>query len=422
MGFFERAAAPQQRSAFNSDEMWLQSAFFGEQSYTGEMITVDRSLQLVSVFGAIRVFAENIGSLPLEVFNTGGDLPERATGEGPWDLLRRRPNYEMTAVDCWATVIAHLKAWGNAYLGKDKVGDRVVALWPIEPQRVTVKRERGRKIFEVRPEIGGTGDIRTFTDADIIHIKEMSIDGMLGLSPIQRAREAIGLGLALDEYGNRFFANRATPAGYIKLKNSLNKEGSAERLKARWESLYRGNRNAHKVAVLEDGAEFEPLAIPMRDAMYVEQQNFTVQQIARLYGLPAFALGVKTGDSLTYANVGASQMQLRDALRPTATRIEQALTADIDLFPRKPNKFYEARFNFDELLRADRLTRYQAHALGVGRWLTPDEIRLIEQLPATDQFDNVPAPPPVLPDPNQQPPQGGASASSNPAEPVVQPD
>jgi len=416
VSFFGRetgASATQQR-AFPSDELWMQSAFLGEKSFTGDVISVQGSMRLVSVFAAIRIFSENIGSLPLEMFDTGGALPKKATGEGSWDLLRRRPNYEMTAVDCWSTVIAHLKAWGNAYLGKEKVGEKVVALWPIDPQRVSVKRVRGRKVFVVLPELGGSGDIKEYTDADVIHIKEMGIDTFVGLSPIQQAREAIGLGLALDEYGNRFFANRATPAGYIKLKNSLKKEGSAERLKARWESLYRGNRNAHKVAVLEDGAEFEPLAIPMRDAMYVEQQNFTVQQIARLYGLPAFSLGVKTGDTLTYANVGASQMQLRDALRPTATRIEQALTADPDLFPRKPGKFFEARFNFDELLRADRLTRYQAHVLGIGRFLTPDEIREIEQLPATDQFDNVSAPSSELPNPHE-PPKEAPGASSDPA-------
>lgn len=385
MGVVERLFGPRERAGTVSpqDTLWLREAFFGAGSQAGKTVTVETAPGLPAVWAALRVLSDGVGALPFMTYQRlRGGGKQSAWSEPVYKLLHNSPNPEMTAVDCWSLVTVHLNSWGNAYLGKSMAGGRVEALWPIRPDLVRVGREAGEKVFYVKGS-ETAADERRYTAREIIHIKGMTLDGLVGLSPIQMARESIGHGLALDEYGNRFFSNSAIPRVALRHPETLGEE-AANRLSKSWKSKLGGSRKSNETIVLEEGMDIRVLSIPMEDAQFVEQQQFTVQQSARIFNVPASKLGGKTGDSLTYATVEGNSIDfVTYSLRPWLVRIEQALNRDQDLFPASgPPLFCE--FSVDGLLRADARTRALVYgqALDPAKgWMTRSEVRELENLP-----------------------------------------
>jgi HK97 family phage portal protein len=389
------------------DTPWWFPAFMGAESFTGKWVTVEQSLSLPTVYAAIRVLSDAVGTLPLLTYQRRDDgTRAKARQDQVYDLLSVEPNPEMTARDLWQLVTAHLNSWGDAFLGKQIRGNRVKALWPIRPDLVDVARERGQKVFYVR-DINGNYENggKPYTQADIIHIKALTLEGLRGASPIELAREAIGHGLALDEYANRFFSNGAVPRVALKHPGKLGDQAH-DRLKADWKSKYGGLRKSNETAVLEEGMEVEVLSLPFEDAQFVEQQKFSVQQVSRIFRIKASMIDGSTGDSLTYKTVESDALHFVTwSLRPWLVAIEQALWRDKDLFP---NRGLYPEFLVDALLRADTKTRYEAYQIGINsKFLKPSEARERENLepdPELDKAAAAPPPPPVAPAP--APPAG----------------
>lgn len=407
--------APAQNRAMNGnpagDTLFTVSSYLSANTDAGKRVTVDSAMHLSSVYAALRVISDAVGSLPLMVYqrkaakNGGGRV--KAWFDPAYRLLHDQPNPEMTSVECWSLVATHLNAWGNAYIGKTFKRDsrgvlRLAELWPIRPDLVRVARIDGTKVFYVRT-INGLENPTPYTAADIIHIRGLSLDGLIGLSPLELAQQAIGRGLAVDEFGNKFFSNGARPGGVISVQGQISPEG-AKRVQADWERLHRGSQNAHRVAVLEEGAKFEPVTVPLGDAQFVQQQEFTVTEIARIFRIPPSMIGGTTGDSMTYKTVeGDNQAFLNHSLRPWLARIEQALINDPDIFP-STSVFCE--FLVDGLLRADSLRRAQFYQIALDPqrgWMKPSEVRELENLPPDDTFDTRPVLPagPPAPTPTQ---------------------
>lgn len=402
------------RAAFPVTPQSPIEQFFGANSDAGKFVTIEGAMSLPAVWAAIRVLADGIGTLPLETYQQkpgGGKI--KAYREKTYSLLRERPNPEMTGVELWSLVVAHLNSWGDAFIGKRWLSADVVPdeLWPIRPDRVRVTRENGVKKFYLRDSALGTEDPTPYTSADILHIKGISLDGFTGISPIGMMRQAIGHGLALEEYGNRFFSNGAIPKVILTHPDELGKD-AGDRIKEDWNSKYRGTQNAHKVAILEEGMDIKQVSMPLDDAQFVEQNRFSVQQIARIFKLPVSAIGGETADSLTYKTIEGDDLRLaKHGFRPWTVKIEHALHNDPDITPR-PSLFQE--FDFDAFLRADSTARsnYYQKALDPQKgWMTPGEVRQEENLPPDPQFDKRPEPTPTpapgqTPPPGDQPPEG----------------
>lgn len=365
------------------DGHWTRQAFGAAESATGRWVDVEGSLGLTPVYSAIRLLADSVGSLPCYVYAGRGGSRERARLEQTDNLLGVEPNPEMSASDLWRLVTAHLNGWGDAFLGKEagRYGT-VRALWPIRPDRVDVSRQKGRKTFYVRDENGmPQNNGRPYTSDDVIHIQGLSLDGLRGFSPIAMAREAIGHGLALEEYANRYFSNGAVPRVVLKHPGQLSDEAQG-RLKSTWRKRYGGLRNAHETAVLEEGMDVHTLTMAFEDAQFVEQQNFSVSQVARIFRIPPSMIGGAAGDnSLTYRTVeGDALAFVKWSLRPWLVTIEQALGRDRDLFATR-SRYPE--FLVDALLRADLKTRADAYTLALNPltgWMTRGEVRDRENL------------------------------------------
>lgn len=365
-------AGLEQRSGLAEPEAWLTSALGATPSYSGKSVTVDSAFQLVPVYSAVALLAGSIGSLPLVVYRRLERGRERAGNHRMWRLLHVQPNEHMAADEVWELIGAHLLLWGNAFLGKIRDRNGLVSeLWPLRPSRVQVGVDEGGRRFFI---LDGEG---RYTAEDILHIRGLGTDGVVGLSPVQQARQALGAGMALEEFTGTFWANSASPGGVLSHPNRLS-QPAADRLRAQWKHLHGGSARAGEVAVLEEGMEWKSTGMPLEDAQFIETQQFSNLQVAQLFRIPPYMLGAKSGDSLTYSNTESQGIDfVRWSLRRWLVRIEGALLRDPSLFV-QGQRFYP-EFLVDALLRADTKSRYEAYRIAIeAGFLTVEEVRELE--------------------------------------------
>lgn len=361
----------------------FREAFVGARAATGETVTVDRALHLGSVFAAVNLRSKAVGKLPLVTYrrDPAGGRTE-AWMEPVHRLLGAEPNPEMSGVNLWTLVETHLSTWGNAYLGKD-FGPRraVTTLTPLYPERMEqVLRTGGRKLFRYRRE---TGELVEYDQSQLVHFMGLSLDGLTGLSPIAYAREAIAAGLAGELFAGSFFENSAVPRGVLKVPGELGEEAT-KKLAASWNAAHRGRKNMHKIAVLEGGAEFQAISMPLEDAQFVEQAKLSVQQVARIMGVPPELIGGDSGTSLTYSTVEGQNLHfLTHGLSWDLALIEQTLRRDRDLFPTAASALYP-EFLVEAMLRTDMKTQAEVDAASldpVKGWASRAEVRARRNLP-----------------------------------------
>jgi HK97 family phage portal protein len=349
---------------------WLKDALTGGQTFSGKTVTIEGSLALVPVYSAVSLLAGATGSLPLIVYRRlGEDGRERAHTHRTWPLLHDQPNPEMAADEVWELVMAHLLLWGNAFIAKIRDNFGVVTeLWPLRPNRVQVGRDnQGNRYFVV----DGNG---RYDNRDILHIRGLGTDGLVGLSPVQQARQMLAGAMALEEFTGDFWANDAQPGVVLSHPNKLSPD-AAKNLKASWDAAHKVKG---KTAVLEEGITVERLTMPLEDAQFIETQKFNDLRVAQLFRIPPFYLGAASGDSLTYSNAETQGIDfVRWSLRRWLIRIEGALLRDPSLFL-QGQRFYP-EFLVDSLLRADTAVRYGAYKTALdGQFLTVDEVRELE--------------------------------------------
>lgn len=344
----------------------------------GITVNADSALRLSAVWACVRLLADTVSTLPVDVYGKGRDGTTAAIATPP---LLTRPSDAFGLVDWLHALTASLALRGNAY--GVITGRTGAAGWPsqielVNPDVVAVARTTDGRI-EYR--IGGT----EYPRDDVFHVRAFTLPGALtGLSPIEYARQAVGLGLAAEQFGARFFGDNATPAGLIISKERLTAE-QAGTLKSRWKArVVEGSR---EIAIMSGDLSFQPLTIPPEESQFIETQRFTIAQVARMFGVPPEMIGGEAGGSLTYANVEQRAIDfVTFALGPWVARIEAALSA---LLPRGQH----VKLNTGALLRADLLTRYQAHEIGIrAGFLTIDEARALEdRAPLPDPYP-VPTP------------------------------
>jgi HK97 family phage portal protein len=334
----------------------------GRSTHAGKSVTVERALGLVPVFNAVSQIAGAVGSLPLVVYERDGRNRQRAESHPAWKLLHEKPNPEMAADELWEIVASHIELWGNAFLYKrTEPGTGLTEqLWPISPDRVQVARdERHRRVFHIEGE--------TFGEDTILHIRGFSLDGLVGYSPIQLARNAIANQMSQEEFQGKFLRSGGKPAVLLRHPNRLKDDGQ-KRLKASWDAVKAG-----ETAVLEEKIEVERWTMPLGDAQFVEQMEFSDKRIAQLFVMRPGRVGAKTGDSMTYKNIESEALDfVTFTLQRRLTRIERALGADLSIFPGGRSEFCE--FLVDALMRADLKERYEAYKVGIDAgFLDADE-------------------------------------------------
>jgi HK97 family phage portal protein len=363
-------------------------------STPGPTVTPETALATADAYSCIRALSDAAASLPLLAYRRTAAGRERF--DGPVADLLDRPAPAVTQANLVAQIVAHLNLYGNSFIGKFRNGaGRVEQLACLHPARVVPELRGGLPFYTVT---GPKGERSTHGPADVIHVRGLSVDGLVGLSPVRQCRQALGLSSTLTEHAARFFQNDARPSGIIKMAHgdSGGPDSQLEYLRAAWTQGHAGMANAHRVAVMAGEIEFIPISMPADDAQFLEQRKLSATEVARIFRVPPWMIGADAGSSMTYANVEQQALAfVTYSLRPWLVLIEQALTADPDLFP--AGTYCE--FLLDALLRADSSTRaavYEKALNPLTGWLSRAEVRRLENLPAETAFVRSPTEEPSL--------------------------
>ena len=374
-GLFKSRDKPQ-----NSYDSPSYTYFFG-RSNAGKRVTDRTALQHIAVYACVRVLSEAIAQLPLHVYKYNDKGKERVPQHPLYFLLHDQPNPEMTSFVFRETLMSHLLIYGNAYaqIIRNGRGD-VLGLYPLMPDKMKVDRdEKNRLIYiysrydEANPNLKEQGDIVLYAD-EVLHIPGLGFDGLVGYSPIALAKNAIGISIACEEYGASFFGNNANPSGVLEHPGVIK---NPDKLRDAWHRAY-GGRNAHKVAVLEEGVKFTPISIPNNKAQFLETRKFQIEEIARMYRVPLHMIGDL--DHATFSNVEHLSLDfVKYSLDPWIVRWEQGLQKALLSDSEKGQYFI--KFNVDGLLRGDYASRMQGYSIGIQNgFLCPNDVRELEDM------------------------------------------
>ncbi len=410
MGIMGRLMETRSATAALADSWYQPGGFFyggaGVKTKSGASISEMNAMQLSIVWCCIKILSEDSASLPLILYRRRKDGgKERATDHPLYRLLHDSPNPEMTAMTLRESYLSHTLSWGNGYaekqFGKGLLGrGRTVALWPITPHRVTPKRNKGE--VTVVPKNGIYYHVSmsgsNLPDVDlpresVLHTPGLSYNGLVGYSPIAAAREAMGLGKTLEEFGASYFENGIHPSFTVSVKGQL-KDPKTRR--EALEESYGGLGNAHRILLLEEAEKVEKLGIPNDEAQFLESRKFQNIDIGtRIYRIPPYMYGEM--DKTAFANVEQQAIDyVTKTLRPWLVRFEQALNMSL-LRPEERGEYFFEHL-VDGLLRGDSVARadYFSKAKS-GRWMTTNEIRERENLNPIEGGDVMDITPNMLP-------------------------
>ena len=348
----------------------------GQQSNSGVEVDEESALKISTVYACVKVISETIASLPLNLLKelTNGDT-EKAKQHPLYSVLKDVPNSEMSSFTFREMLMTNLLLWGNAYalIKRNKSGE-IVELYPLKSKNMVVERDATTNAIKYT-YTNNRGMTKTYSPKQIFHIPAFSFDGIIGVSPITYAREAMGLALATEEFGARFFGNGARPGGVLEHPGVLK---DPEKLRESWNKVYQGTANSHKVAVLEEGMKYHEIGMSPEDSQFLQTRSFQIAEICRIFRVPPHMVGDLSRS--TFSNIEHQSIDfVVHTIRPWLVRWEQAITRA--LLSEEERTIYYAKFNVDGLMRGDFVTRMNGYAIArQNGWMSANEIRALENM------------------------------------------
>lgn len=321
-GIFRSRDAPKDRTAGSA------YAFFPGMSSSGKRVNERTAMQTSAVYACVRVISESVASLPLHVYRYNSDGGKEKAIEHPlYRLLHDEPNGEMTAYSFFEVALTHLLLWGNFYAQIIRNGKgEVLGLYPLMPDRMRVDRDENRHLYyeyTLSTDDPQTNKNQTviLQPEDVLHIPGLSFDGLVGYSPIAMAKQSIGLSIAAEEFGSKFYANSAVPSGILEHPGILK---DPAKVRDSWMQTFGGSANSNKVAVLEEGMKYTPISINPSEAQFLDTRKFQIVEICRIFRVPPHMIASLEG--ATYSNIEQQSLEyVQYTLRPWLTRLEQAM-------------------------------------------------------------------------------------------------
>ena len=380
-GLFRSRDKPQDRTAGSG------YAFYFGGTTSGKAVTERSAMQMTAVYSCVRILAEAVAGLPLHLYRYKEDGgKEKALDHPLYLLLHDEPNPEMSSFVFRETLMTHLLLWGNAYAQIIRNGKgEVIALYPLMPNRMVVDRDIHGQLYyqytrstEEAPTMKGV--TVNLPPSDVLHIPGLGFDGLVGYSPIAMAKNAIGMAIACEEYGAKFFANGAAPGGVLEHPGTIK---DPQRVRESWQSTFGGSGNSNKIAVLEEGMKYTPIGISPEQAQFLETRKFQINEIARIFRVPPHMVGDLEKSS--FSNIEQQSLEfVKYTLEPWLVRWEQSIQRT--LFSPEEKKRYFAKFNVEGLLRGDYASRMTGYATArQNGWMSANDIRELENM------DRIPA-------------------------------
>lgn len=342
------------------------------ETESGQRVTTTTAMQQTVVYNCVRVLAESVGMLPCRLFKQTERERLPAFANRLYDVLAVAPNGYMTAQEFWELLVVCLCLRGNFYAYKVMALGNVVELLPINPASVTPKLKDD---WTVEYQVDFKSGSRTLTQDEIWHVRLFTLDGLNGLNPIAYARQAIGLGQAMERHASKLFSNGAVTSGVLKTDQTLTDEAFT-RLSEQFQSEHMGTANAYKPMILEMGLDWKPISLNAQDTQFIESRKLTDAQLCGLFRVPPHL--VASLDKMTMNNMEQMGMSFVNyALVPILTRIESRIR--VGLLSEKDRKTHFAKFNAGALMRGDLKGRYESYGKGI-QWgiLSPNDCRELE--------------------------------------------
>ena len=394
----------------NPPDWFYTSLAGGNMSDSGEVVNEKTALTLAWVWQAVATISNDIGRLPCVLYEQTEDGERvRAKTHPAYKLAKKRPNPFMSSKTFRSVLTKNALLTGNglAWIQRDGRG-APLEMYPLPTSNVKVEIVNNEPVYLVK--FDDKHEAVPISYRDIFHIKNVTSNGYWGIDVVSYAKNSVGLGLATEKHGNRFFKNNAKPSVVLETEQNIDKE-RADQLLASWNAMHAGADNAYKTAILSGGMQAKVMSITNDNAQWLQSRQFQRQEIASWFLLPANKLNDTA--SVSYSSVAAyNKSYLDQTLMNWIVSWEEEYNDKL-LTPRqRESEDYYFEFITAGLLRADLLQRYQAYQVGIAsEFLSPNEVRRFENLPQRsdeggDRFQN----------PNTKP-------SDAPAEPeIIEPE
>lgn len=372
MGIFSRFWRP--RALVTEDQ--VRDMLRGHNTASGAIVNESSAMRVAAAYRCVNIIAGSIATLPLDLIRRENESVRRpAVGHPLRRILTVKPNPWQTPSEFRRMLQANLLLRGNAYARKVMVGSRVVALIPLHPDRVQAEQLDS---LAMQYKISGRdGRQMTLGQADVMHLRGMSLDGVTGLSVLSNMRESLGLSLQAEQAGARLFRNGVLTGGVIEHPGKLSPD-AARNLRESLDERNAGVENAGKWIVAEEGMKFSPVALSAEDAQWLGARDFQRYDIAMFFGVPPHMIGAteKTtswGSGIESQGIGFVTYTLADWIKTWEEAIKR------DLLQEPEWDALDARFNVNGLLRGDSKARWEGYVKAL-QWgvYSPNEVRSLE--------------------------------------------
>lgn len=341
-----------------------------------------RGLNEATVYACVKILSESVAKLPLKIHQEDENGTRKATDHYLYRLLKTRPNPIMTSSHMFGALEAQRNLYGNAVAWMEVGRDgRIKSVWPLDMERVQIViDETGilgtpERIWYV---VNVDGEDRKLRPDEVLHFRTFTIDGLVGIAPLDKLRSLIEIGAQGTNYLNAFFKQGLTARGIVQYVGDLD-DARQEQFRKRFERMASGLKNAHRVVPMPIGFQYQPLSHTLADAQFLENSELTIRQIANAFGIKMHQLNDLS--RATHTNIEEQQKHFYvDTLQAILTAYEQE--ADYKLFlEREADAGYYVKFNVDAITRSDIKTRYEAYRIGIhGGFLAPNEARALEDM------------------------------------------
>jgi HK97 family phage portal protein len=351
-------------------QQWVLDLFGGNPTSSGERVSGDTAFYNSNVYACASILGGDIGKLPIMLYKNKQGGREINRDHPVAQLLGVRPNPYMSAYTFKELMMVHMITWGNAYayIEWDWNGFPKY-IWPLNPALTDVRIDLTTgEIWYVTTLL--TGEMRKMPFYDVIHLKAISRTGLKGLTPIAVIREEVGTQESLKKFIGSFYANGTSTRGVLKVPGLLKKEAK-DVVRQEWMNANSGLTNAHKIAILDSGLDYQSIGMPLADAQFIDTMKMGVLDVAKIYKIPPHKLNQL--DRATFSNIEQQSLDyVKSTLQPIITQWEQEF--DYKLFTDSERKKFYSRFNVTSELRGDSQSRaaYYKDMTGIGAFSIND--------------------------------------------------
>ncbi|MGP9834218.1 phage portal protein [Marinobacter sp. NSM] len=337
-------------------------------------VNFDTAMQISAVWAAARIISESIGSLPFHLYKSGPEGREEATEHPLHRVLTSRPNQYQSPVEFWESMALNLTVSGNAYAIIQRTGRRIVGLLPVSSAQVETELLQDGTVIH---KYTNGADVKVYSSDSMWHVKLFG-NGIVGMSPLSYARQSIGIAIASDNRVSKMYSNGAKPSGVLSIDKTLTPEQRAA-IRKNFSQMSEGNDD--RLFVLEAGMQYHQVSMTPQDIQLLDSRRFQIEDIGRFLGVPSILLNQTFGQSSLGSNVfEIMQGFYKLNLRPYLEKFEAAILRWLI-----DEDGYEARFDFDALLRADLKSRMEGYRIAINSGqMTPNEARQAEGRRALD--------------------------------------